>query len=98
MKLLDFMNTEKNWREILSSPPYNIKITEGYAQNGTYVILKYNLCRKSVYCSLSPFSESTAAVKESVGNHRTHSLVIKIYRNLGESRQNFRKRTDGINS
>lgn len=42
MKLLDFMNTEKNWRKILSSPPYNIKITEGYAQNGTYVILKYN--------------------------------------------------------
>ena len=42
MELTKFMNENKNWRQILSQPPYNIKITEGITQCGKYAILKYN--------------------------------------------------------
>ena len=38
MKLINFINTHENWIEILSAPPYNIKITI----EGDYYILKYN--------------------------------------------------------
>lgn len=42
MELLKFMNEHEDWRQILSAPPYNIKITNGYSKYGGYVILKYN--------------------------------------------------------
>jgi hypothetical protein len=44
MKLVQFMNTEPNWRKILQAPPYNIKITDSYADDGArhYTIMKYN--------------------------------------------------------
>lgn len=38
MKVLDFMNTHKNWEELLTQPPYNIKVK----RDGDYVLLKYN--------------------------------------------------------
>lgn len=37
MELLDFINQHKNWREILSSYPYFLKITD----DGPYTMLKY---------------------------------------------------------
>lgn len=43
MELVKFMNAHPaDWRRILSAPPYNIKITDGYSKYGSYVILKYN--------------------------------------------------------
>lgn len=38
MKVLEFMNTHKNWEELLAQPPYNIKIKH----DGNYVLLKYS--------------------------------------------------------
>lgn len=38
MSLLEFINSVKNWKEILSAPPYNIIIKE----EDDYILLKYN--------------------------------------------------------
>lgn len=38
MELVYFMNNHDNWEEILTSPPYNIKVK----RDGKYVLLKYN--------------------------------------------------------
>lgn len=38
MTLLNFINQNQNWKEILSNPPYNILIKE----DGPYILLKYN--------------------------------------------------------
>lgn len=38
MILLNFINQNQNWKEILSNPPYNILIKE----DGPYILLKYN--------------------------------------------------------
>ena len=38
MLVLDLMNSNENWKEVLSNPPYNIIIKE----DGEYVLLKYN--------------------------------------------------------
>lgn len=38
MKVLDFMNTHKNWEEILTEEPYFIKVK----RDGNYILLKYN--------------------------------------------------------
>lgn len=38
MEVLDFMNLHDNWEEILTQPPYNIKVSR---DNG-YILLKYN--------------------------------------------------------
>lgn len=58
MKVLDFMNTHKNWEELLSQQPYNIKVK----RDGDYILLKYNQlssdfsneivreCRGSIFC------------------------------------------------
>ena len=43
MRLEHFMNNHyDDWRQILSAPPYNLKISNMNTQCGTYVILKYN--------------------------------------------------------
>lgn len=38
MKLLDFLNENSNWKEILTNPPYNITVKE----DGEYILLKYS--------------------------------------------------------
>ena len=38
MELVDFIQSNPNWREVLSSHPYNLKIKD----DGTYVILSYS--------------------------------------------------------
>ena len=38
MQVLDFMNTHDNWEDILTQPPYCIKVK----RDGEYVLLKYN--------------------------------------------------------
>lgn len=38
MLVLDLMNSNENWKEVLSNPPYNIIIKE----DGEYILLKYN--------------------------------------------------------
>lgn len=38
MEVLDFMNLHDNWEEILTQPPYNVKVSR---DNG-YILLKYN--------------------------------------------------------
>lgn len=43
MELVKFLNAHKNdWQQILSAPPYNIKISSMPAINGYYYLLKYN--------------------------------------------------------
>ena len=39
MKLLDFLNENENWQNILSEPPYSLSIKN----DGIYYILKYNM-------------------------------------------------------
>lgn len=38
MEVLKLMNTNPNWRDVLSAEPYNITIKE----DGDYVLLKYS--------------------------------------------------------
>lgn len=43
-RLLEFMNTHSNWRELLAAPPRCIKASDQYSADGAhyYTILKYN--------------------------------------------------------
>ena len=38
LKIIDFINQNKNWRDILSEAPYYLSIKD----DGEYTILKYN--------------------------------------------------------
>ena len=38
MRIIDFLNTNKNWEEILQNPPYNLIIKK----HKNYILLKYN--------------------------------------------------------
>ena len=43
------------------------------------VVLEYNLCGERVNGILALFSVSSGFAKEAVGNHRGHSLIVKVY-------------------
>ena len=38
MEVLDFMNSHNDWEEVLTQPPYYIKVK----RDGLYILLKYN--------------------------------------------------------
>ena len=63
MKLLDYINTHKNWRKELVEPPYSLKIS----YDGPYILFKYQQFISDM--SLQICQEARGAIFRCVDNH-----------------------------
>ena len=81
MKVLDFMNANSNWEEVLTGSPYNI----GVKRDGDYILLKYN--QLSSDFSLQIVRECRGAIfyQNEDGNYECVCRAFDKFGNYGES-------------
>ena len=82
MEVLEFMNSHNNWEEILTQPPYNIKVK----RDGLYILLKYN--QLSSDFSVPIVRECRGAIFYDHGNG-TYECVCRAFDKFGNYGESY---------
>lgn len=79
LKIIDFIKTHKNWRELLSQAPYHLRIVD----DGRYTILTYNQVESDfneIICH-----EARGLIIDTMDNFKVVRMAFKKFFNIDES-------------
>ena len=81
MEVLNFMNTHENWEEILTQPPYSLKVKH----DDGYVMLKYNQLNSDFSLQIVREARGPIFYKNNDGRYICVCRAFDKFGNLGES-------------